>query len=86
MTKHAYIYTVTYTLYSRLLSEHLGVVAGMLRGSIFPVRYGSVGEQFTRLRALCQSTLTAQCVKKNLNPTVLQVAGTIQQPSRVFLL
>ena len=58
MTTHAYIYTVACTLNSRLLSRHLGVVAGMLRGFIFLVRYGSVGLQLTQLRALCQGTLT----------------------------
>ena len=62
MTIHAYILTVACTLNSRLLSRDLGVVAGTLRGSFFPVHYGSVGVQFTRLRALCQSTLTTQCV------------------------
>ena len=61
MTTHAYIYTVACTLNSRLLSGHLGVVAGTLRGLIFPVRYGSVGVQLTRLRALCQGTLTSEC-------------------------
>ena len=65
--------TVAYTLNSRLLSGHLEVVAGTFRGYIFPVRYGSLGAQLTRLRALCQGTLTSECVWKNLNATVLQV-------------
>ena len=84
MTTHAYVYTVACTLNSRLLSGHLGVVAGTLRGLIFPVRYGSVGVQLTRLRALCQGTLTSECVWKNLNATVLQVTCTMQQSLRVF--
>ena len=84
MTTHAYVYTVACTLNSRLLSGHLGVFAGTLRGYIFPVRYGSVGVQLTRLRALCQGTLTSECVWKNLNATVLQVTCTMQQSSRVF--
>ena len=86
MTTHAYIYTVACTLHSCLLSGHLGVVAGTLRGFIFPVRYGSVSVQLTRLRALCQGTLASECVKKNLNETVLQVTCTIQQSSRVVFL
>ena len=84
MTTHAYVYTVACTLNSCLLVGHLGVVAGTLRGFLFPVRYGSVGAQFTRLRTLCQGTLTSECVWKNLNATVLQVTCTMQQPSRVF--
>ena len=47
MTTHAYIYTVGCTLNSRLLSGYLGFVAGTLRGSLFPVCYGSVGVQLT---------------------------------------
>ena len=53
MTTHAYVYTVACTLNSRLLSGHLGVVAGTLRGFRFSICYGSVGVQLTRLRALC---------------------------------
>ena len=68
------------------LSGHLRVVAGTLRGYIFPVRYSSVGVQLTRLRALCQGTLTSECVGKNMNATVLQVTCTMQQSSRVFFL
>ena len=86
MTTHAYVYTVACTLNSRLLSGHLGVVAGTLRGFIFNVRYGSVCVQLTRLRALCQGTLTSECVWKNLNATVLQVTCTMQQSSRVFFI
>ena len=59
--------------------------AGTLRGYILPVHYGSVGVQPTRLRALCQGTLTSECVWKNLNATVVQVTCTMQQSSRVFL-
>ena len=82
MTTHAYVYTVACTLLnSRLLSGHLVVVAGTLRGFRFPVCYGSVGVQVTRLRALCQGTLTSECVWKNLNVTVLQVTCTMQQSS-----
>ena len=85
MTTHAFVYyTVVCTLNSRLLSGHLEVVAGTLRGYIPPVRYGSVGVQLTRLRALCQGTLTSECVWKNLNATVLQVTCTMKQSSRVF--
>ena len=76
MTSHAYIYTVGCTLNSRLLSGHLGFVAGTLRGSLFPVCYGSVGVQLTRLHRLNQGTLTSICVRKNLNATVLQVTRT----------
>ena len=36
--------------------------------------------------ALCQGTLTSQCVQKNLNTTVLQVTCTLQQSSRVFFI
>ena len=77
------IYTVVAcTLNSRLSSGHLGVIAGPLWGFIFPVRYGSVGVQLTRVRRLNQGTLTSECVKKNLNATVLQVTCTMQQSSR----
>ena len=62
MTTHAFVYTVACTLNSRLLSGHLGVVAGTLWGFRFPVCYGSVGVKLTRLRALCQGTLTSECV------------------------
>ena len=86
MTTYAYVYTVACTLNSRPLSGHLGVVAGTLRGYIFPVSYGLVGVQLTRLRALCQGTLTSECVWKNLNATVLQITCTRQQSSRVFFL
>ena len=61
MATHAYVYTVACTLNSRLLSGHLGVVAGTLREFRFPVCYGSVGVKLTRLRALCQGTLTSEC-------------------------
>ena len=46
------------------------------RGFFFPVDYGSVGVQLTRLRRLNQGTLTLICVRKNLNATVLQVTCT----------
>ena len=83
---NTYIYTVVAcTLNSRLLSGHLGVIAGTLRGFLFPVHYGSVGVQLTRLRRLNQGTLTSECVRKNLNVTVLQVTCTMQQSSRLFL-
>ena len=45
------------------------------RGFLFPVDYGSVGVQLTRLRRLNQGTLTSICVRKNLNATVLQVTS-----------
>ena len=76
--KCIHIYTVACTLNSRLLSGHFEVVAGTLRGSLFSVRYGLVGVQLARLRALCQGTVTAQCVKKDPNATVLVVTGTMQ--------
>ena len=76
----------TTTLNSRLLSGHFGVVAGTLRGFRFPICYGSVGVQLTRLLALCQGILTSECVWKNLNAIVLQVTCTMQQSSRVFFL
>ena len=60
------------------------VVAGTLRGFRFPIYYGSVGVQLTRLRALCQGILTTECVWKNLNAIVLRVTCTMQQSSRVF--
>ena len=73
MTIHTYIYTVVAcTLNSRLLSGYPRVIAGTLRGFIFPARYGSVGVQLTRLRRLNQGTLTSERVRKNLNATVLQ--------------
>ena len=46
-------------VFSLLFQDTLLVVAGTLRGFIFAVRYGSVDVQFTRLRALCQGTLTS---------------------------
>ena len=80
---NTYIYSVVAcTLNSRLLSGHLGVIAGTLRGFIFPVRYGSVSVQLTRLRKLNQGTLTSECVTKNRNAAVLQVTCTMQQSSR----
>ena len=45
-------------------------VAGTLRGFRFPICYGSVGVQLTRLLALCQGILTSECVWKNLNAIV----------------
>ena len=45
-----------------------------------------VGVQLTRLRALCQGTLTSECVGKNVKATVLQVTCTMQQSSRVLFL
>ena len=86
MATHAYVYTVACTLNSRLLSGHLGAVAGTLRGFRFPICYGSVGVQLTRLRALCQGIFTSECVWKTLNATVLQVTCTMKQSSRVFFL
>ena len=47
-----------------------------LDGFLFPVDYGSVGVQLTRLRRLNQGTLTSICVRKNLNAIVLQVTCT----------
>ena len=43
------------------------------RGIIFPVDYGSVDVQLTRLRRLNQGTLTAIRLRKNPNATVLQL-------------
>ena len=37
---------------------------GHASGIFFPVRYGSVGVQLTRLRRLNQGTLTSECVRK----------------------
>ena len=51
------------------------------RGFLFPVGYGLVGVQLTRLRRPNQGTPTSECVRKNLNATVLQVTGTMQQSS-----
>ena len=47
MIIHAYIYTVGCTVHSRLLSGHLGFVAGTLRGSLFPICCGLVGVLLT---------------------------------------
>ena len=58
---------------------------GHASGISFPVRYDLVGMPLTRLRTQCQGTLTAQYVKKNLNATVLQVTGTMQQSWRVLI-
>ena len=75
MTIHTYIFTVVAcTLNSRLLSGHLGGYCG--RGFLYPVGYGSVGVQLTRLRRLNQGTLISECVRKNMNATVLQVTCT----------
>ena len=52
-------------------------VAGTLRGYFLPVRYGSVGLQLTRLRALYQGTLTSGCVWKNLNTSYLYNAAIL---------
>ena len=52
-------------------------VAGTLRGYFLPVRYGSVGVQLTRLRALYQGTLTSGCVWKNLNTSYLYNAAIL---------
>ena len=38
--------------------------------------------QLTCPSALCQGTLTSQCVQRNLNTIVLQATGTLQQSSR----
>ena len=46
------------------------------RGFLFPVNYGSVGVQLTRLRRLNQGTLSSICVRKNLTATVLQITCT----------
>ena len=86
MTTHVYVYTVACTFNSRLLSGHLRIVAGTLRGFLFPARYGSLGVQLTRLHALCQCTLTSECIWKNMNATVLQVTCTMQKSSRAFFL
>ena len=45
--------------------------------SFLPVRYGSVGVQLTRLRALYQGTLTSGCVWKNLNTSYLYNAAIL---------
>ena len=72
------------TLNSRQLSGHLGFVAGTLRGSLFPVCYGSVGVQLTQLRRLNQGALTSKCVSKKLNTTVFQVTCT-REFKKMFL-
>ena len=46
------------------------------RGFFFPVGYGSVGVHLTQLRRMNQGALTSECVRENLNPTVLQVTCT----------
>ena len=79
MTIHTYIYTVVAcTLNSRLLSGNLGVIAV----GDFPVGYGSVDVQLTRLRRLNQGTLTSECAKKKSERNCL----TSYLYSRVFFL
>ena len=60
-------------------------VAGTLRGYFLPVRYGSVGVQLTRLRALYQGTLTSGCVWKNLNTSYLY-NGQWSNPREFFFI
>ena len=55
MTTHAYVYTVACTLNSRLLSGHLGVVAGTLQGFIFPV--------CSMVRWVCNSRDSVLCAR-----------------------
>ena len=74
------------TLNYRLLSGNLGVVAGTLRGFLFPVRYGSVGVQLTRLRALYQGTLTSECVFKILNALSYKLLVKYSNPREFFFL
>ena len=69
------------TLNSRLLSGHLGFVAGTLRGCLSPsamVRWVCN----SRDPVLCDRVLFLHSVfRKNLNTTVLQVTGTLQLSS-----
>ena len=85
MTTYAYIYTVACTLNSRLLSGHLGLVAGTLRGYIFPVRYGSVGVQLTRLRALCRGTITSNVFGKIRTQLSYKLLVQCSNPRELFL-
>ena len=88
---HDHTYMYTYIVLSRVypqlppvigapwgLKKNLNAfVAGTLRGYFLPVRYGSVGVQLTRLRALYQGTLTSGCVWKNLNTSYLYNAAIL---------
>ena len=77
MTTHTCIY-----IYCRVYPQLPPVIGaprvccGHASGVSFPVYYGSVGVQLTRLRRLNQGTLTSICVKKNLKATVLKVTCT----------
>ena len=96
MTTHTFIRILYCRVYPQLppvigapwgLKKNLNAfVAGTLRGYFLPVRYGSVGVQLTRLRALYQGTLTSGCVWKNLNTSYLYNAAILASFSfiRVF--
>ena len=87
MTTHTFIRILYCRVYPQLppvigapwgLKKNLNAfVAGTLRGYFLPVRYGSVGVQLTRLRALYQGTLTSGCVWKNLNTSYLYNAAIL---------
>ena len=87
MTTHTCIHILYCRVYPQLppvigapwgLKKNLNAfVAGTLRGYFLPVRYGSVGVQLTRLRALYQGTLTSGCVWKNLNTSYLYNAAIL---------
>ena len=63
VTTHAYIYSVAYTLNSCLLSGQLGVVAGTLRGYIFPSAMA---------RWVCNSRDSVLCARVLLLNNVLE--------------
>ena len=79
--ENTYIHIYCCSVYPQLLPVIGAPWSYCGRGFLFLVGYGSVGVQLTRLRRLNQGTLTSECVRKNLNATVLQVTCTC-----VFLL
>ena len=76
MIIYIYIHIYCCSVYPQL-PPGIGALWGYCgRGFLLPVGYGSVGVQLTRLRRLNQSTHASECVRKNLNATVLQVTCT----------
>ena len=71
-----YIHVYYCSMYPRLPPVTGAPWGYCCRVSVFPVGYGSVGVQLTRLRWLNQETLTSEYVRKHLNATVLQVTCT----------
>ena len=76
-SKNAFNRRIRYFMVVSGVHSSNAFVAGTLRGYFLPVRYGSVGVQLTRLRALYQGTLTSGCVWKNLNTSYLYNAAIL---------